>query len=471
MKLYDKKQIDWKNILFDNKTLFGLLLPIIVEQFLNSFMGMVDTMMVSTVGSYAISAVSLVDSINNLVIQIFAAMAAGAVIICSQYIGSGNKEESNRTAGQVVLTVFVISFSVTLFCILGGERLLRLIFGAVEDSVMKNAYIYFMITAISYPFLALFSAGAAFYRAFGNSKFPMKISVISNVINVTGNALFIYAFKWGVAGAAFATLLSRVFSTVVIYYCLRKPEQTIVVRDYLKIRPDMTLILKIMAIGIPAGIENGMFQFGKIAISSTVSTMGTMAISAQAMTDILENVNGIFSNGVGIGLMTVVGQSIGAHRKEEAKYYIVKLMGIAWIGVIVSCLLVFAITKPVTWLGRMEPEAAEMCFKLVAAMTVVKPLLWVGAFGLPYGFRAAGDVKFSMIVSVSSMWLCRVAFSIFLVRTFDFGLRAIWIGIFTDWIVRACIFSVRFISGKWLHENMVVQKAYTNVDNQKIKKN
>lgn len=282
MKLCDKKQIDWKNILFDNRTLLGLLLPIILEQFLNSLMGMVDTMMVSTVGSEAISAVSLVDSINNLVIQIFAAMASGATIICSQYIGSGNKKESNRAAGQVVLTVFVISLLIAGFCILGGEKLLRLVFGTVEYSVMENALVYFMITVISYPFLALFSAGAAFYRASGNSKFPTKVSVASNLINVTGNALFIYGFHWGVAGAAFATLLSRAFCTVVIFYCLRKPKQTIVVRDYLEIRPDMSLIIAIMAIGVPSGIENGMFQFGKLAVQSTVLTMGTIAMSAQA---------------------------------------------------------------------------------------------------------------------------------------------------------------------------------------------
>lgn len=282
MKLCDKKQIDWKNILFDNRTLLGLLLPIILVQFLNSLMGMVDTMMVSTVGSEAISAVSLVDSINNLVIQIFAAMASGATIICSQYIGSGNKKESNRAAGQVVLTVFVISLLIAGFCILGGEKLLRLVFGTVEYSVMENALVYFMITVISYPFLALFNAGAAFYRASGNSKFPTKVSVASNLINVTGNALFIYGFHWGVAGAAFATLLSRAFCTVVIFYCLRKPKQTIVVRDYLEIRPDMSLIIAIMAIGVPSGIENGMFQFGKLAVQSTVSTMGTIAMSAQA---------------------------------------------------------------------------------------------------------------------------------------------------------------------------------------------
>ncbi len=406
--------------------------------------------MVSTVGSEAISAVSLVDSINNLVIQIFSAMASGATIVCSQYIGSGNKKESNRAAGQVVFTVFIISFSIMVFCMLGGERLLRLLFGTVEDSVMKNALVYFMITAISYPFLALFSAGAAFYRASGNARFPAKVSVVSNIINVMGNALFLYGFQWGVAGAAFATLLARVFCTAVIFYCLRKSGQTIVVRDYLKIRPDVALILTIMAIGVPAGIENGMFQFGKLAVQSTVSTMGTIAMSAQAMTNILENVNGIFGNSVGIGLMTVVGQCIGADRKEEAKYYIVKLMGIAGVGTLVSCLLVLAITKPVTWLAGMEPAAAQMCFELVIAMTVIKPFIWVGAFGLPYGLRAAGDVKFSMIASVSIMWGCRVALGIFLVKVFQLGLTGVWIGMFVDWIVRAIIFTIRFVKGKWL---------------------
>lgn len=452
MKLYDNRRIDWDNILFDNRTLFWLLFPIIIEQLLNSLMGMADTMMVSTVGSEAMSSVALVDAINNLVIQIFSAMASGAVIICSQYIGSGNKKESNRAAGQVALTVLAVSSSITLLCIIGGERLLHLVFGTVEAPVMENALSYFMITALSYPFLGLFSAGAAFYRASGNSKFPTKVSVIANLINVAGNALFLFGFQWGVAGAAFATLLSRVFSTVVIYYCLRKPRQAIVVRDYMKIRPDFPLIMAIMAVGVPAGIENGMFQFGKLAIQSTVSTMGTTAISAQAMTDILEMVNGIFSNSIGIGLMTVVGQAIGARRIEEAKYYIVKLMGAAWAGVFASCLLVFAITKPVTWISGMEPEAARMCFEMVTAMTIVKPFVWVGAFGIPYGLRAAGDVKFPMIVSVSSMWCCRVALCIFLVRAWHLGLMAVWIGIFADWILRAVIFSKRFLSGKWLHE-------------------
>ncbi len=455
MKLYDRKKIDWDNVLFDNRALFLLLAPIIVEQLLNSFMGMVDTMMVSTVGSEAISAVSLVDSFNNLVIQMFSAMAAGASIVCSQYLGSGNKKESNNAARQVVLAVSVISLALMVICLAGREHLLSFIFGKVEPAVMQNSLIYFLITVISYPFLALFNAGAAFYRAGGNSKFPMKVSVVSNVLNIMGNAVFIYVFKWGVAGAALSTLISRIFCMAVIFYCLRKPRQVIVIRDYLKIRPDMPLIVKIMAIGIPAGVENSMFQFGKLAIQSTVSTMGTTAIAAQAMTNIFENVNGIFGIGVGIGLMTVVGQCIGADRREEAKYYIVKLTGVAWVGILASCLFVLAITKPVTWLAGMESESAAMCFEMVKAITVVKPLVWVGSFVIAYGLRAAGDVRFSMIVSTLTMWLCRVALCIFLVRVYHFGPMAVWIGMFADWTIRAVIFVSRFLSGKWLKNKII----------------
>ncbi len=214
------------------------------------------------------------------------------------------------------------------------------------------------------------------------------------------------------------------------------------------------MIVKIMAIGIPSGIENGMFQFGKLAIQSTVSTMGTVAIAAQAMTNILESVNGVVGMGVGIGLMTVAGQCIGAGRIEETKYYIVKLVKIAWVGILVSCLIVLAITKPVTWLAGMEPEAAGMCFEMVTAITVAKPLFWVGSFVIAYGLRAAGDVKFSMLVSIITMWGCRVALCIFLVRTFHMGPMAVWIGMFADWGVRSVIFAVRFLSGKWIHRRL-----------------
>lgn len=450
MKLYDKEKIDWKNMPFDGRALLWLLLPIVVEQLLNSFMGMVDTMMVSTVGSQAISAVSLVDSVNNLVIQIFSAMAAGAAIICSQYIGSNNKEAANKAARQVVITVAVISVTLMILCLLTRKPLLKLIFGQVEPEVMENAQIYFLYSAISYPFLALFNAGAAFYRASGNSKFPMQVSLLSNILNIGGNAFLIYVCHMGVAGAALSTLFSRVFNMVVVFWYLHRPRQVIVIRDYAKIRPDMPLIWKILAIGIPSGIENGMFQFGKLAIQSTVSSMGTAAIAAQAMTNIMENVNGVFGIGVGIGLMTVVGQCMGAGKREEARYYICKMTLIAEIGITISCIFVYLITKPVTVLAGMEAESAKMCMEMVKAITIVKPLVWTTSFVIAYGLRAAGDVRFSMIVSTCTMWMCRVALCIFLVRVFHFGPMAVWLGMFADWTVRSVIFVARFCKGKWM---------------------
>lgn len=455
MKLYDKNKIEFNCLLYPTKAMFALLVPIVIEQFLNSLMGMMDTMMVSNVGSEAISAVSLVDSINNLIIQVFAAMASGAAIICSQYLGSGKQDISNKAARQVVLTVLTISLSLTLFGLALRIPLLRLIFGQIEEGVMTQAQTYFLITVLSYPFLALFNAGAAFFRAGGNSRFPMKVSVVSNFINILGNALLIFGLHMGVAGAALATLASRIFSAVVIFAFLRRPRQAIVVRDYLAIRPDMSLIWKVLAIGIPSGIENGMFQFGKLAIQSTVSTMGTQAIAAQAMTNIMESVNGIAGVGVGIGLMTMVGQAMGAGRKEEAKYYIVKCTQLGLAGILASCLFVLGICKPVTWLAGMEPVSAQMCFGMVAAITIAKPLFWAFSFIPAYGMRAAGDVRFSMITSTVTMWCLRVALCVFLVRAFQMGPMAVWYGMFADWAVRGVVFFCRFRSGRWMKQTVV----------------
>lgn len=454
-KLYDKSQIDESKRLFSNKDLRMLLIPLVIEQLLNSLMGMTDSLMVSNVGSAAISAVSLVDSINNLVIQVFSAMATGGTIICSQYLGRGDEKSCNKAARQVVLAMLVISSTLMIICIGSRGWLLSTIFGKVEADVMANAMSYFFITVLSYPFLALFNAGSAFYRASGDSKFPMKIAIIANVFNIVGNTIFIFGLHMGVAGAALSTLLSRIFCTVVVFYFLHKPKQPIVIKDYLKIRPDFPLIGKVLAIGVPAGIENGMFQFGKLAIQSTVSALGTVAIAAQAMTNILESVNGIVGIGIGIGLMTVVGQCMGAGRKEEAKYYIVKLTAYAEIGIILSCLLVFALTKPVTLLGGMEAESARMCFEMMIAITIVKPICWVLSFIPAYGMRAAGDVKFSMVVATLTMWLCRVALAVYLCRVWGFGPIAVWIGMFADWTVRSIIFTTRFLSGKWAEKQIV----------------
>lgn len=267
--------------------------------------------------------------------------------------------------------------------------------------------------------------------------------------------MFIWGFHMGVAGAALATLLSRVFCAAVTMWYLRRVDNEICVRNYCSIRPDVSLIKKILAIGIPSGVENGMFQFGKLAIQSTVSTMGTAAIAAQAVASMMENVNGVAGCGVGIGLMTVVGQCIGAGRQEEARYYIKKLTAIAEAVIVASCILAFLITKPVTLLGGMEKESAELALYMVGWITVVKPISWTLSFIPAYGMRAAGDVKFSMIVSCVTMWLCRVSLCVYLSNTWAIGPMAVWIGMFSDWTVRGVIFTARFYSGKWAEHRIV----------------
>ena len=443
--------------MFSNRMICSLLIPVVLEQLLNSIMGTADTMMVSNVGSAAISAVSLVDSINVLVIQAFSALAAGGAIICAQYIGQRNKEKANESARQVLFIITAISVAVSLICLVFQKPLLRLIFGSVEPAVMRASETYFFYTALSFPFIAAYDSAASIFRAQDNTKGPMIISMISNVMNIAGNAVMIWVFHMGVAGAALSTLISRIFCAVVVIIQLRKEKegQEIVVRDYFETRPDWSMIRRILGLGIPSGIENSMFQLGKLAIQSTVSTLGTTAIAAQAMTNILENLNGIAAIGVGVGLMTIVGQCLGAGRQDEAVYYIKKLCVIAEVIIIISCLGVFALTKPITILGGMEKESADMCFHMVMWITIVKPLVWIMAFIPGYGLRAAGDVKFSMIVSCCTMWACRFCLCVFLIRVMGFGPMGVWIGMFADWTLRGIIFTWRFHSRKWLQHKVI----------------
>ena len=441
--------------MFTNRMIRNLLVPVVLEQILNSIMGTADTMMVSNVGSAALSAVSLVDSINILLIQAFSALAAGGAIVCAQYIGQKNYEKANMSARQVLFIITAISVAVSAVCLIFQKPLLRLIFGAVEADVMHASETYFFYTALSFPFIASYDAAASVFRAQENTKGPMIISMISNIMNIGGNAILIWVFHLGVAGAAISTLVSRIFCAVAVLYQLRKDRQPIVVRDYLKIRPDWSMIGRILGLGIPSGIENSMFQLGKLAIQSTVSTLGTAAIAAQAMTNILENLNGIAAIGVGVGLMTIVGQCLGAGRKDEAVYYIKKLCVIAEIVIIVSCLTVYALVRPVTILGGMEKSSAAMCIHMITWITIIKPLVWTMAFVPGYGLRAAGDVKFSMITSCCTMWACRFCLCVFLIRILGFGPMGVWIGMFADWTVRGIIFTWRFHSRRWLEHKVI----------------
>lgn len=441
--------------MFSKKQIWSLLIPLMAEQLLTSLMGTADTMMVSHAGSAAISAVSLVDSINILVIYVFSAMATGGAIICAQYLGRGDREQAGETGKQLIVTVMAISAAVTAAIVLLRAPLLRLVFGQVEADVMKNADVYLLITGLSYPFIALYNAGAALFRVDGNSRLPMAVSTASNLVNVVLNAILIFGMQMGVAGAALATLVSRMLCAIIILLYLRKPRQAIVVRDYRKLRPEPKRIWNIMAVGVPTGIENGMFQLGKLAIQSTVSTLGTAAIAAQAMTNVLEALNSHAQIGIGLGLMTIVGQCMGAGRRDEAAKYIRQLTIYSYITTAVVCALTALAVKPVTIIGNMEAAAATLTIQMTLTICVVKPFVWPMAFTPAYGMRGAGDVRFSMVMSAMVMWLCRVVIATVLIRGLGFGPMGVWIGMFTDWTVRAVIYLLRLRSGRWAQHEVI----------------
>ena len=452
MKLLAKPD---QSLMFDNRKLAKLLIPLALDQLLNSFMGTVDTLCVSNLGSAAISAVSLVDSINILIVQAFFALASGGTVVCSHYLGCKEKKQAQEAARQLVFITFMLSLAITVLFVIFNGPLLHLIFGKVEQDVMSSARKYFFFTTLSYPFIALYDDGSCILRAQENSRLPMQISIVSNIMNVIMNLVFVWIFHWGVAGTAISTLISRIFSMAVVMIKLRNPSFDVSLRHYFSIRPDWSKIKKILYIGVPSGIENSMFQFGKLAIQSTVSLMGTAAIAAQGMTNIIENLNGILAIGIGIGLMTVVGETLGAGHKEEAVYYIKKLCIIAEVTLVLSCIFMYAITRPITIFGGMEPESAKLCIFMVTCITIVKPLIWDMAFIPAYGLRAAGDVKFSMTVSVLTMWFCRVTLATVLARVFHMGPMAVWIGMFTDWGIRNIIFTIRFHNRKWLQHKVI----------------
>lgn len=444
--------------MFSNAKLRQLLIPLIVEQVLTSLMGTVDTMMVANVGSAAVSGVSLVDSINKLVLFLFTALATGGTIVCAQYLGREDKEHSDRAAQQVLLSALALSLLVMAFCLLLRRQLLHLIFGTVEASVMEAAETYFLITALSYPFLALFNASAALYRATGNTRLPMVVSVSCNGLNVIGNAVLMFGFGLGVTGAAIATLCSFVIASVVMLLFQRRPGQKIEVGNLTALRPDWRVILLVLSIGLPTGVENAMFQFGKLMVQSTVSTLGTTAIAANAIVTVLEYTSSMPSTAIGTGMMTVVGHCIGAGRLDEAKQNIKKLTLWGAVVLLAANWLIFALTIPVTRLAGMEAGAAQMTVQVMLVISIVKPVLWPLSFLPVNGMRAAGDVRFGMITSSVSMWVFRVGLTTLLCRFLNVGLVGIWCGYFADWSVRSIVFTLRYFSGRWT-AHKVIDKA------------
>lgn len=442
-------------MLFDKKELRRLLVPLVIEQVLTGLMGVADTLMVSAVGEAAVSGVSLVDSLNLLVTFFFSALAAGGTIVCSQYIGREDENNANRAAHQVLLASLAISLLLCALLAPLRRPVLRLIFGSVEPAVTDAAEVYLLVTALSYPFLAVYTASAALFRSAGNSRLPMTVAAAADAMNIVGNAILIFVCGMGALGAALATLASRIFSAAVMLYHQRRHGGVIALRGVSSMRPDRAMLRRILRIGLPSGVENGMFQFGKLVVQSTVSILGTTAIASQAVVVTLESFGSMPGQAIGVGLMTVAGQCIGRGLYKEASDYMRRFTRISTLVVLATGVLISGAVPGIVRLTALSEEGAQLVCRLIWFTSVLKVILWPTAFTLPNGMRAAGDVSYAMWVSTLSMWIFRVALSWYLCRYTPVGLWGVWIGWCTDWLVRALCFRLRFRSGKW-HEHAVL---------------
>ena len=444
-----------KGSMFSTRDIAAIIWPIIIEQLLMVFMGMADTFMVSSAGDEAVSGISLVDSINVLIIQLFSALATGGAVVVAQYLGKRDNESAEEAAKQLIWMSSLISAGFSALSLAANRPLLLLIFGSIEQSVMTNCRVYFYVTAISFPFLAIYNSGAAIFRATGNSRISMAVSIISNLFNIAGNALLIYGFDMGVLGAALSTLLSRILSAVIMMLYIKRPDQPVTVNGLLKVRFNGAMIKRILSIGIPNGLEGGMFQGGKLIVQSMISTLGTPAITANSICNIIANITNVPGNAVCFAMTSVVGKCVGADEYDEAVYYTKKMSGMTYAMMAVFNAAVFIFAAPLTQLFDISAEAIAISIPVLRQYTVATVVFWVPSFSIPYAMRAAGDARFTMIVSILSMFILRVGFSYVLTAIVPLGIMGIWIAMEIDWVGRSISYIIRFIQGGWKKKKVV----------------
>ena len=441
--------------LFTKRALFTLIWPLLLEQTLSVTMGMADTLMVAGVGEAAVSSVSLVDTLNVLIIQILSALATGGAVIASQYLGRRDTENACRSAAQLYSVLGISTVVVGIVCMLLSRPILRGVFGSIDEDVMRFAQQYFLISAVSYPFIGLYNGGAALFRAQGNSRISMLASLVMNVINIAGNALLIYGFGMGVIGAALATLIGRVFAAVFILWQNQNLSNPLRVQELADLKLRSQPIRQILSLGIPSGLENGMFQIGKLCVSSLTSTLGTSAIAANAVANSVSTLANIPGNTMSLAMIPVIGQCLGAGDKKQAKHYSVTLLGIAIGGLAIANALVFVLMPEIVTWFNLSAEASVLCTTVVHMFNVASVFFWATSFTLPNALRAGGDAKYTMTVSIISMWLFRVILSYVFVLQFQLGLAGVWLGMFCDWVFRSICFLIRFVRGKWMNHKVI----------------
>ena len=443
--------VDW-----NNKKLFSLFWPLIVEQLLVVMIGMEDMIMVSSVGEHAVSGISLVESINFLIITAFNAIATGGSVVASQYLGRKDEKNARSAAKQLVyvgLSISIIMMILTLFI---RRPLLTLIYGNITEDVMQSANVYFLWIALSYPFLALYTVAAAMFRSMGNSKVPMRAVIILNIFNIGGNALFIYVFKLGVAGAAISTFIGRIAVAVLLIYLLMKDKTRIInLCGITKVKFEGAMIKRILNIGIPSGLESSMFQVGKILITRIFTVFGTAAIAANAVGATINSIAFMPGSGFGMGLLIIVGQCIGAGDYLAAKKYTKKVMILSYITYLLININIFIFMDPIISIFNLSQEAHEMCRLFLRVHCVTSTLFWCPSFVLPNALKAAGDARYVMVVAACTMWFVRVASAFLMAYTLGFGPVAVYLAMGADFLFRGIFFAKRWFSNKWIEKKVI----------------
>ena len=443
MKDFFKNTTDTE-LLFSKHHLLQLLWPLVVEQLLAVLVGMVDVLMVAYVGEATVSGVSLVDSVNMLVIQVLFALTAGGTVVCAQFIGAGDFKTASKSGGQLLSITTGLMLLISAAFLLKGDYLLSVIFGQVESKVMEDAVKYLLYTAASFPFLAIYYSAAAIFRAAGNTKLSMLAALGMNLLNIIGNAICIFGLHMGVVGVALPTLLSRMVAAVFMVYSLQRFGKEIRLHTILQLKPDGAIIRKILSIGIPNGVESGLFNFGKILLQSLVSTLGTASIAAYAVASNLATYLYLPGNALGAGMITIVGQCYGAKKPEQAKYYakILLYLNYAFLAVICSVMIV----GRSFWVScyNLSSHSAELAEGLILAHSAAM-IIWPVAFLLPYYFRAIGKAAFTMKVAVFAMAVFRVGLAYLFIDLWHKNVLWVWYAMFVDWIFRIIVFGYHFL--------------------------
>lgn len=442
------RQTVTENRLFSKKDLRKLIIPLILEQTLAITVGMADTMMISSAGEAAVSGVSLVDMFNNLIISVLAALATGGAVVTSQCIGAGRREEACRSARQLVFTEAAITIGISVLVLLFHRQILGLFFGQIEADVMQNAIIYLIISVFSFPLLAVYDSCAALYRSMGNAQITLKISLLMNVINVVGNAIGVYVLKLGVAGVAIPSLVSRGVAGVVLFTLLHNPDNLVfLTREKFKV--DATIVKRILFIGIPSGIENGIFQLGRVLVVSIIAAFGTSQIAANGVANSLDSMGCIVGQAMSLAMITVIGRCVGAGEEGQVRYYTKKLLGETYFYTAVINSIILLLLPRILQIYGLGEETTRLSYILVMIHDGMAIFLWPASFVLPNMLRACNDVKYTMVVSIFSMITFRIGFSYVFGVHMGWMAVGVWAAMVNDWVFRVLCFVGRYLAGTW----------------------